>query len=150
MRRFVESTILLLLFSFALAFPARTAAQAAGNLRGQVLDPSGAAVPGASVTLSQGSTVLTSQSGNDGAYSFQTVGSGSYTLAVEATGFATVTKTGIVITAGQTRQRNAQVRHLSLHGSYTFNDARSDTQGVTYVPPWRKIPASITAVRASA
>jgi hypothetical protein len=29
---------------------------------------------------------------------------------------------------------NTQFRHLSLHGSYTFNEARSDTQGVTYVP----------------
>jgi hypothetical protein len=29
---------------------------------------------------------------------------------------------------------NAQFRHLSLHGSYTFNEARSDTQGVDYVP----------------
>ena len=29
---------------------------------------------------------------------------------------------------------NTQFRHLSLHGSYTFNEAKSDTQGVTYVP----------------
>src|SRR3984957_2153555 len=102
-RRFVERTILLLLFSFLLVFPTRSAAQATGILRGQVLDPSGAVVPGASVTLSQGATVLTSQSGSDGAYSFKAVAPGSYTLAVEAPGFATVTKTGVVIAAGQTR-----------------------------------------------
>ncbi len=29
---------------------------------------------------------------------------------------------------------NAQFRHASLHASYTFNQAKSDTQGVTYVP----------------
>lgn len=29
---------------------------------------------------------------------------------------------------------NAQFRHLSLHGNYTFNQAKSDTQGVNYVP----------------
>ncbi len=29
---------------------------------------------------------------------------------------------------------NTQFRHLSVHGSYTFNQARSDTQGVNYVP----------------
>jgi hypothetical protein len=34
----------------------------------------------------------------------------------------------IIVTA------NTQFRHLSVHGSYTFNQARSDTQGVNYVP----------------
>ncbi len=29
---------------------------------------------------------------------------------------------------------NAQFRHISLHASYTYNHARSDTQGVTYFP----------------
>ena len=29
---------------------------------------------------------------------------------------------------------NTQFRHLSVHGSYTFNEAKSDTQGVNYVP----------------
>lgn len=29
---------------------------------------------------------------------------------------------------------NARIRHISLHGSYTYTDAKSDTQGVTYFP----------------
>ena len=29
---------------------------------------------------------------------------------------------------------NAQFRHMSIHGSYTYNEAKSDTQGVTYFP----------------
>ena len=63
-------------------FPIPSAAQSTGSLRGQVLDPSGAVVPGASVTLTQGSTVLTVQSGNDGVYVFKAVPPGSYTLTV--------------------------------------------------------------------
>jgi hypothetical protein len=36
---------------------------------------------------------------------------------------------------------NTQYRHLSLHASYTFNEAKSDTQGVTYVPSVAQDPA---------
>ena len=121
-RRFVERTILLLLFSFLLVFPTRSAAQATGILRGQILDPTGAVVPGASATLSQGATVLASQSGNDGAYLFKAVPSGSYTLTVEATGFATVTKTGIMIAAGQTRQLNVSLIIAVQQQDITVND----------------------------
>src|ERR1700722_19124701 len=122
MRCFVERTILLLLFFSLLACPTRAIAQATGVLRGQVLDPSGAVVPGASVTLSQGATVLTSQSGSDGAYSFKAVAPGSYTLAVEAPGFATVTKPGVVIAAGLTRQQNLTLTIAVQQQDITVND----------------------------
>jgi hypothetical protein len=131
MRCFVERTILLLLLPLLLACPTRTIAQATGTLRGQVLDPSGAVVPGVSITLSQGPTVLTSQSGNDGAYSFKAVPSGSYTLAVEANGFATVTKTGIVIAAGQARQLNLSLTIAVQQQDITVND---QSQGVSLNP----------------
>jgi hypothetical protein len=36
---------------------------------------------------------------------------------------------------------NAQFRHLSLHGNYTFNQAKSDTQGVNYVPSDSRDPS---------
>ncbi len=35
---------------------------------------------------------------------------------------------------------NTHFRHLSLHGSYTFNQAKSDTQGVNYVPSVARDP----------
>src|SRR6202522_94112 len=122
MRCFVERTILLLLFLFLLACPTRAVAQATGSLRGQVLDPSGAVVPGASVTLSQGSTVLPSQPANDGAYSFKAVPPGSYTLVVEAPGFANVIKTGVVIAAGQTRQQNVSLTIAVQQQDVTVTD----------------------------
>lgn len=81
----------------------------AGALRGQVLDPSGAIVPGASVTLTGGKKAFTVKSGQDGVYSFHDVPSGVYTLTAEAEGFARLTKTNVVIPAGQTRQMNVSV-----------------------------------------
>src|ERR1700748_1877517 len=90
-----------LLLTFILTFTTLARAQTAGSMRGQVLDPSGAVVPGASVILTQGATVLSVQSGNDGVYLFKSVSPGTYTLTVQVSGFATFTKEGIVLAPGQ-------------------------------------------------
>jgi hypothetical protein len=105
-RAFLLKKSLLLLLGLLLVFPWRIVAQSAGSLRGQVLDPSGAVVPGAAVTLVQGSSVLSVQSGNDGVYAFKALSSGSYNLTVQVNGFATFSRAGIVIAAGQARQLN--------------------------------------------
>jgi len=59
-----------------------------GTLRGQVADPSGAAIPGASVILTPatGSPVVV-KSNDQGAYEFKGLAAGNYTLTVAATGF---------------------------------------------------------------
>jgi hypothetical protein len=57
---------LVVLLISLLAFARGAAAQTAGGLRGEVLDPNGAVVPGASVTLTRGSDVRQAQSGPDG------------------------------------------------------------------------------------
>ena len=105
-RRAVEKFCLLPLV-ILLAHPSPVLAQTVGSLRGQVLDPSGAVVPGATVTLSQGSKVLTTQSARDGAYSFTAVPFGSYTLAVNAEGFAQFSKTNVLILSEHVQQLNA-------------------------------------------
>src|ERR1700674_3688966 len=86
-----------LLLSLSLALTSLVNAQSTGSLRGQVLDPSGAVVPGASVILTQGATVLSVQSGKDGVYLFKAVPPASYTVTVQVSGFATFTKEGIVV-----------------------------------------------------
>ena len=105
-RSAVEKFCLLLLV-ILLAHPSRVLAQTAGSLRGQVLDPSGAVVPGATVTLTQGSKVLTVQSSRDGAYSFTAVPFGSYALAVDAEGFAHFSKANVLILSDHVQQLNA-------------------------------------------
>jgi Carboxypeptidase regulatory-like domain len=64
-------------------------AQAGGAaLRGQVADPSGAAIPGASVimTPANGPPIVT-QSNGQGTYEFKNLAPGKYTLTVSASGF---------------------------------------------------------------
>ncbi len=117
----VEKLLLLLLF-LSLVFASRAVAQSTGSLRGQVLDPSGAVVPGATVALTQGPTVLNVQSGNDGIYIFKTVPAGSYTLTVAAKGFALFSKTDVMIAAGQTRQLNASLAIAVQQQDVTVSD----------------------------
>ena len=89
--RFV--TLLLLLLPLSLnAAPAQTAAGTAqtgsGTLRGQVTDPSGAAITGATVVMtpSAGSPV-TMQTNAQGVYEFKSLAPGKYSLTVVAQGF---------------------------------------------------------------
>src|ERR1700723_2758610 len=124
-RSFLMKKGLLLLLTFALAFPSAALAQATGSLRGQVLDPSGAVVPGAAVTLTEGPAVLNVQSGNDGAYTFKNIPSGSYTLTVQANGFADFSKPGIVVAAGQTRQLNVSLAIAVQQQDITVTDQNS-------------------------
>jgi Carboxypeptidase regulatory-like domain len=122
LRSLLVRVFLLFLFTLLLAFPSTAVAQSAGSLRGQILDPSGAVVPGASVTLTGGSPVLSVQSGNDGTYAFKAVSPGTYTLTVQMNGFATFSKAGIVIAAGQARQVNASLIIAVQQQDITVNE----------------------------
>src|ERR1700722_176151 len=124
-RSFLMKKALLLLVSFALAFPSAALAQATGSLRGQVLDPSGACWPGRSGPLPEGPAVLNVQSGNDGVYTFKSIPPGSYTLTVQANGFADFSKTGIVVAAGQTRQLNVSLVIAVQQQDITVTDQNS-------------------------
>ena len=119
----MKCLLLLLAIAFACGIP--LAAQSTGSLRGQVLDPSGAVIPQASVTLTQGSIVLSVQSGNDGVYAFKAVPPGSYTLEARANGFATFSKTGIVVAAGQVRQLNVSLAIAVQQQDITVTDQNS-------------------------
>lgn len=80
-------------------------AQFTSGLEGRVLDPSGAVVPGASVTLTNVATgiVHNTKSNADGIYVFTALPAGNFNLTVEASGFSTATKTDISIGARETR-----------------------------------------------
>lgn len=77
-----------------------------GSLRGSVLDPSGAAIPGATVTLTRGGEVHRTTSGGDGLYTLRDVEAGSYRVSVTARGFVLPPDTTVEIAAGHTRQLN--------------------------------------------
>jgi len=90
--------------------PFTALAQSTGGLRGQVLDPSGAVVPSASIMLTKGKDVYTTKAGQDGAYSFHEVPGGTYSLTVDADGFARLTKSNISIVAGQSNAMDVTVK----------------------------------------
>ena len=79
---------------FALACVVSAHAQVTvGNVRGVVLDPNGAAVPNAKVTITNKSTNIasTSQTGAEGQFNFNGLVPDTYTITVEAQNFKTLT-----------------------------------------------------------
>jgi len=97
-------------------------AQSGGTLRGQVLDPTGAVIPGAEATLTRGSSALSAQSGSDGIYLFRAVPDGVYTLTVTMTGFAPFSQANVAITAGQTRNLNISLKIAAQQQNVIVND----------------------------
>src|SRR5690349_5431183 len=75
------------------------AADPTGTIAGTVLDPSGAAVPGASITATAATTgfTRTTSSATDGGYVFPLLPVGPYSLTVEARGFRRVEQKGVIV-----------------------------------------------------
>jgi hypothetical protein len=76
-------------------------------LRGQVTDPSGAAVVGATVLLTTPSgAAIDTTTNKDGVYEFKDLAPGTYEVKAIAPGFAMFTKSGVLIAGGQTLKVN--------------------------------------------
>jgi hypothetical protein len=84
--------------------PGAAAQTGTGALHGTVLDPTGAAVPGAIVSLSREEQVRSTKSGSAGTYSFRNLVPGHYSLSVTANGFAPLSMPDVAVTAGVPRQ----------------------------------------------
>jgi len=84
--------------SFCFLVSASFGQNPSGALRGQVTDPSGAAIPSASVimTPAAGSPIVI-QSDGQGQYEFKSLAPGKYTLTVAATGFTLYENDNIVV-----------------------------------------------------
>ena len=105
------SPLILVLVVLALCSGAQLHAQAQAfnaSLTGAVYDHSGAAVAGATVTLSNANKGIarTFTTGPDGHYTFTLVPAGTYTLKVEMTSFRPYTQNGIVLAVGQVAEQN--------------------------------------------
>jgi len=82
-----------------------------GQLSGKVLDPSGASVPGAALTLNQASTGITlaATSNDSGAYVFPSVSPGTYTLSITAKGFARSVVNEVIVYTARTTDLDVKV-----------------------------------------
>ena len=94
--RFIALTALVFLFASLQAF-----AQEA-TVVGTVTDPSGAAIPNVTITLTNTDTGLstTTKSGASGEYVLPGLHIGHYTAKAEGSGFSTTEKTGLVLAVG--------------------------------------------------
>src|SRR5262245_2780697 len=100
MRRYLLSSVVLLLVASASAI----AQQTTGNITGRVLDQQGAAMPGVSITAKHPATGLTRNEVTDaeGVYRVTALPVGVYEVVAELTGFQTVSKQDIEVNVGQT------------------------------------------------
>lgn len=102
-----------ILLLIGLAAPARLAAQASlstGAITGIVTDPTGAAVPNATVTISNKETgySVTLATGSSGSYNLGSVAPGTYAVRFEAPNFKT-TQVSTVVQVGQVSTVNTQL-----------------------------------------
>ena len=94
---------LALLFCLLLLFAGLNRAQTqSGAIRGQVTDPSGGALVGATVLLTTPSgDSLDTTTNKEGMYEFKGLAAGTYGIKAVASGFALFDKSGIALAAGQ-------------------------------------------------
>ncbi len=103
------------------------------RLVGVVTDPAGAAVVGATVKLIHEGTnaTLTAKSAENGAYFFEAVKSGSYTVTVEATGFKKLTSKSNQVTIGAPTTVNVRLEIGSLSEVVDVTDSAESVQTST-------------------
>jgi Carboxypeptidase regulatory-like domain len=96
-----------LLFSFIVFLPTMVLGQASGGtLQGRVLDPSGAVIPQAQITVTSSSgKSATAVSDGAGAYTVRGLSAGTYTVNTTTPGFAPFTSS-VTMAAGQTKTLN--------------------------------------------
>jgi hypothetical protein len=92
-------------------FPQRIIGQENGQISGQILDPSGAIVVGAQVSVTGKARSLTTKSTGAGDYSFQKVPTGVYSLSVKAKGFSPYLEENLMVESNKSRRADV---HLSI------------------------------------
>ena len=107
----------LAVFSALGAQPATTR----GTLHGVVTDPSGAAVPGASVIVSAGQKAQTVSTDESGAYTVAGLAPGHYRVLVHSAGFSQFERSGLVLSAGYETEADAQLAVSTLKQEITVS-----------------------------
>jgi hypothetical protein len=104
-RRFIGGFCVLLALTLGFALPTQ-AQRYLGSIQGEVTDPTGAKVAGASVTAEESATHFktATTSNQTGSYNFPSLNPGSYTVTVIGQGFRPESVTNVVLTAGQLQQ----------------------------------------------
>lgn len=108
-QRLDQLMVLALVFILAASMIVR--AQDTSGLSGQVTDPTGKVIPGATVTLTNPATAATrsTKTNDDGIFSFNQVPPGTYTLRLEAKGFKAAEQADIQLLVATPKVVNLQL-----------------------------------------
>jgi hypothetical protein len=105
MKKVLDPRLSLVIATLALGLVKSAHAQSTATLNGHVLDPSGAAVPGATIVIRNdetAATVRTLTTNSQGLYSAPNLSSGLYSVTAQAQGFSTFQRKGIVLDVAST------------------------------------------------
>ncbi len=97
-----------------------------GSIRGVVTDPSGAVVPGATLTITntdQNVVVRTVKSGAEGQYNAPFLPVGHYSISVEAAGFAKTVISGVQINVNDKLTRDVSLKVAGAEQQVTVQEA---------------------------
>ncbi len=111
---------------FALAVPRSVFAQANSAIAGVVKDSSGAVLPGVTVEASSPALIektRTAVTDGEGQYKIVNLRPGEYTVTFTLSGFSTVKREGLVLTASFTANVNAELRVGQLQETITVSGA---------------------------
>lgn len=120
--KFLTTAIFCLLLSIGQIFAQSTVT---GGIRGKVTDPQGAIVPNATITVTNVGTnkVETGETDSDGGFRFSNLQPGTYTIAINASGFGTFTREKVVVEVGQVTSIEVP---LSIAGQSTVVEVTAD------------------------
>jgi Carboxypeptidase regulatory-like domain len=110
-----------------------------GSITGVVTDPTGAVVPGATVTATDKDTGFTRRAGTagNGVYTVSKLPVGTYTVRIEATGFATQDRPGVVLDANHVVNVDvkltvgATATHVEVQGVVPLINTETGTSAYT-------------------
>ena len=104
------------LLAFVFLLPRSAVAQAVGAIVGTVTDPSGAVMPGATVTATNEATQVSQATvtGSAGTYTIPHLLVGTYTVSADAKGFQKGSTSGITLDVSQQREVNFKVAVLGV------------------------------------
>jgi len=119
--------------AFALCALAIAGAQENAEITGVVTDSTGAAVPGATITITHvtTATVHTTQSGGSGLYDFPGLQIGTYDLKATAPGFKTYTTSGLILNTAQTLRADVRLEVGSASQTITVQANALQVQSET-------------------
>ena len=127
--RLMARCLVALLFTGAFASAPAMAQTVTGEIRGTVRDTSGGVLPGVTVTATNTQTglVRTDTTDGTGAYVFPSLPLGTYTVAVELTGFRKAERTGFALAADGRITADFAMAIGSLTETVTVEAIRGDT-----------------------